>query len=282
MFPKIDSHQHFWELGRFPYEWLSAPPMEKIRKNCLPCDLEGEIQKAGIDACVFVQTQHNIEETKWALSLAEKHPFIAGIVGWVDLTSPDCEEQLLEFKKSPKFAGVRHVVHDEPDADFIVRPEVLRGLAILEKHDVAFDLLFYVEHLPHAVTLAEKFPRLRMVIDHLAKPHIKSQRLDNWLANFHAAAAYPNIYCKLSGMITEAHHEHWMPSDLTIYIEKAIQFFSPQRLMFGSDWPVCLLAGEYNRVVEALDQNLGALTPTEREAIWGRTAAYFYRLNVTT
>jgi L-fuconolactonase len=280
MFPKIDSHQHFWELGRFPYEWLEAPAVEKIRKNFLPCDLEGEIQKAGIDACVFVQTQHNLEETKWALSLAEKHPFIAGIVGWVDLASPDCEDQVLEFKQSPKFAGVRHVVHDEPDANFIVRPDVLRGLAILEKHDVAFDLLFYVEHLPHAVTLAERFPRLRMVIDHLAKPHIKSQRLDNWLANFHAAAAYPNIYCKLSGMITEAHHTDWMPTDLTIYIEKAIQCFSPQRLMFGSDWPVCLLAGEYDKVVEALDQNLGALTATEKEAIWGRTAAFFYRLDL--
>lgn len=280
MFPKIDSHQHFWELERFPYEWLKAPAVEKICQDFLPCDLERELKKAGIDSCVFVQTQHSLEETQWVLSLADANPFIAGVVGWVDLASPDCEEQLLKLKKHPKFVGVRHVVHDEPDADFIVRLEVLRGLETLEKHDVPFDLLFYVEHLPHAVTLAQKFPRLKMVIDHLAKPHIKAQRLDNWFANFHAAAAYPNIYCKLSGMITEADHGQWMPSDLTIYIEKALQCFTPQRLMFGSDWPVCLLAGGYERVVEALDQNLGALTPTEREAIWGRTAAFFYRLDV--
>jgi L-fuconolactonase len=280
MFPKIDSHQHFWELGRFDYEWLKAPPVEKICKNFLPCDLEGELQKANVDACVFVQTQHQIDETKWVLSLAKEYPFIAGVVGWVDLASPDCEDQLLELKRDPRFVGVRHVVHDEPDADFIVRPDVLRGLAVLEKHNVSFDLLFYVEHLPHAVTLAQRFPRLRLVIDHLAKPHIKSQRLDNWLKSFHEAAGYPNVYCKLSGMITEANHASWTASDLRIYVEKALQCFSPQRLMFGSDWPVCNLAGDYERVVAALEENLDALTPTEKEAIWGRTAAFFYGLDV--
>ena len=280
MFPKIDSHQHFWEMERFPYEWLKAPEVEKICKNFLPCDLEGELSAAGIDSCVFVQTQHNVEETKWVLSLAETNPFIAGVVGWVDLASPECEEQLLELKQHSKFVGVRHVVHDEPDIDFVIRPEVLRGLAALEKHNVPFDLLFFVEHLHHAITLAQRFPRLKMVIDHLAKPHIKHQRLDNWIKNFHDASSYPNLYCKLSGMVTEADHAEWTPSDLKIYIEKALQFFSPQRLMFGSDWPVCLLAGEYDRVVKALDENLGGLTDTEREAIWGRTAAFFYGLDV--
>lgn len=280
MFPKIDAHQHFWELSRFPYEWLQAPAVEKICKDFLPCDIEKELHKAGIYSCVFVQTQHDLAETKWALGLAEANPFIAGVVGWVDLASPDCEDQILELKKHPKFVGVRHVVHDEPEVDFIVRPNVMRGLGLLEKHDVPFDLLFYVEHLPHAVTVAERFPRLRLVIDHLAKPHIKAQRLDNWLSNFHAAASYPNVYCKLSGMITEADHADWTPGDLKIYVEKALQCFSPQRLMFGSDWPVCLLAGGYDRVVEALDLNLGSLTPTEKEAIWGRTAAFFYGLNV--
>lgn len=280
MFPKIDAHQHFWELNRFEYAWLEAPSLEKIRRDYLPCDLEIELKKAGVHSCVFVQTQHHIDETKWVLRLAEEHPFIVGVVGWIDLASPDCEEQLLELKQHPKFVGVRHVVHDEPDIDFIVRPDVFRGLATLEKHRVPFDLLFFVEHLPHAVTLAQQFPRLPMVIDHLAKPHIKAQRLDNWLQAFHEAAAYPNIYCKLSGMITEADHNEWTPGDLKIYIEKALQYFTPQRLMFGSDWPVCNLAGEYERVVQALDENLGALSECEKEAIWGRTAAYFYGLEV--
>jgi len=175
----IDSHQHFWQVSQpapFSYTWLDAPQLSKIKRDYLPEHLEPLIQQAGVHKTILVQTQHHLDENRWALKLAEQHHFLAGVVGWVDLASPRCEAQLLQFKDHPKFVGVRHVTQDEPDDDFIVRPDVLRGLAVLEMHRVPFDMLFFVRHLRHAVTLAEHFPGLTLVLDHLAKPRIKEQR----------------------------------------------------------------------------------------------------------
>jgi L-fuconolactonase len=227
---------------------------------------------------VFVQTQHNVEETRWVLGLAERHPFIAGVVGWVDLASPACEQQVLELRRHPKFVGVRHVTQDEPDDDFIVRPDVLRGLRVLEKHGVPFDLLFYVRHLQHAATLARELPALPMVIDHLAKPRIKEGRTDDWRPHLKAAAAFPNVYCKLSGLVTEADWRHWTAADLRPYVHAALECFGPGRCMFGSDWPVCELAAPYERVHAALIEALGPLSASERAAIFGGTARCFYDL----
>jgi L-fuconolactonase len=278
----IDAHQHFWQLSQpFDYRWLDAPTHVPIRRDYLPDDLEPLIHKAGVDRTVFVQTQHNLEENRWALGLAERHPFIAGVVGWVDLASPDCERQLLEFKDHPKFVGVRHVTQDEPDDDFIVRPDVIRGLKVLERHGVPFDLLFYVKHLRHAATLAEQLPDLPMVIDHLAKPHVREQVLDDWLPHFRAAAAFPNVYCKLSGMVTEADWSRWTAADLRPYVQMALASFGPDRLMFGSDWPVCELAATYEQVYNALLEALGPVSESERAAIFGGTAARFYRLTLS-
>src|SRR5438309_355296 len=179
---EIDAHQHFWQLSQpFNYRWLEAPALAPIRRDAVPEHLEPLLRPLPVRRTVFVQTQHDLEENRWALGLAERHDFIAGVVGWVDLASPDCERQLLEFKRHPKFVGVRHVTQDEPDDNFIVREDVLRGLRVLEKHGVPFDLLFYVKHLRHAATLARQLPGLSMVIDHLAKPHIKDRRTDDWL-----------------------------------------------------------------------------------------------------
>lgn len=278
----IDSHQHFWQRSLpppFHYAWLEAPQNAAICRDFLPEDLRPLIRHAGVAKTIFVQTQHHLEENRWALKLAEQHDFMAGVVGWVDLASPACEEQLLEFKDHPKFVGLRHVVQDEPDDDFIVRPDVLRGLAVLERHAVPFDLLFYVRHLHHARTLAERFPKLTLVLDHLAKPTIKQQRLDDWLDNFRAAARCPNVVCKLSGMVTEADWTHWNPADVKPYVQEALQAFSPQRLLFGSDWPVCELAGSYQRVFEALLEALGPLHSSDRSAIFGGNAARVYRLS---
>lgn len=210
--------------------------------------------------------------------MAEQNEFIAGVVGWVDLASEHCEEQLLEFKDHPKFVGIRHVTQDEPDNDFIVRPDVIRGLKVLQKHGVPFDLLFYVKHLKHATTLAREVPELPMVIDHLAKPKIKEGLLEDWLESFRAASQFPNVYCKLSGMITEADWQHWKPADLKPYIDTALENFGPDRCMFGSDWPVCELAGSYEDVYSALVDCLGALSPSETDAIFGGTATQFYGL----
>jgi L-fuconolactonase len=277
----IDSHQHFWQLSKpFDYTWLNAPGLAALRRDYLPQNLELHLRQVGVDRSVFVQTQHNLEETRWGLALAEEHDFIAGVVGWVDLASENCEEQLLKFKDHPKFVGIRHVTQDEPDDDFIIRDGVIRGLQVLEKHSVPFDLLFYVKHLQHAATLAEQLPDLPMVIDHLAKPRIKDQAIDDWIENFRAAARYPNVYCKLSGMITEADWKDWSPADLRPYVETALEVFGPERCMFGSDWPVCELAGSYEQVHTALAQVLGGLGESETRQILGETAAKFYRLDV--
>jgi len=274
----IDAHQHFWQLGRFDYSWMDSADLEPIRRDRLPSDLKPLIREAGVDQTIFVQTQHNVEETRWVLQLADEDDFIVGVVGWVDLASDECEAQLLEFKDNSKFVGVRHVTQDEPNDNFIIRKEVLRGLQVLEKHGIPFDLLFYVKHLHHASTLAERLPNLPMVIDHLAKPVIKDGRMDNWLDNFKRAAEFPNMYCKLSGMITEADWKSWKPADLKPYVETALEAFGPDRCMYGSDWPVCELAGTYKQVYDALCEVLGPISTSERERIFGDTAKTFYGL----
>ena len=267
---RIDAHQHFWQHSQpFDYSWQDSDEMTPIRRDFLPKDLAPQIREVGVDRTVFVQTQHNVEENRWGLELVDKHDFIAGVVGWVDLASDQCEEQLLEFKQHPKFVGIRHVTQDEPDDDFIVRPEVIRGLKVLEQHGVPFDLLFYVKHLKHAATLARELPGLPMVIDHLAKPRIKDGAMDDWIDNFKAAAELPNVYCKLSGMITEADWQNWMPSDLKPYVDTALECFGVERCMYGSDWPVCELAGTYQQVHSALVEVLGSITESEEEAIFG-------------
>jgi len=275
----IDAHQHFWQLSKpFNYAWLDAPANVPIKRDFLPEHLQELIAATPIRQTIFVQTQHNLEENRWVLDLAQRHAFIAGVVGWVDLASTACEEQLLEFKAQPRFVGVRHITQDEPDDDFIVRPDILRGLKVLEKHNVPFDLLFYVKHLRHVPTLARHVPALPMVIDHLAKPNIKDRRLDDWLPHFRAAAKYPNVFCKLSGMITEADWRNWTAADLKPYVQTALDAFGPERCMFGSDWPVCELAGSYQQVVAALIEALGPISAEEQRQIFGGTASRFYKL----
>jgi L-fuconolactonase len=275
----IDAHQHFWQLSQpFDYRWLDSDANRPIRRDFLPEHLEPLLKAAGIERSIFVQTQHNVAENRWALGLADQYPYIAGVVGWIDLAHPACEEQLVEFRRHPKFVGVRHITQDEPDDDFIVRPDLLRGLKVLEKRDVPFDLLFYVKHLRHAEALARQLPNLRMVIDHLAKPRIKDRGIDDWLPNFRRAAAHPNVYCKLSGMMTEAAWHAWQPSDLRPYVDAALECFGPRRLMFGSDWPVCELGGTYTEFHAALRELLAELSSPERDAIFGDTARRFYQL----
>ncbi|MBT5019758.1 amidohydrolase family protein [bacterium] len=277
----IDAHQHFWDRSLpFDYEWLKAPKHTKINNDFLPEDLAKNISQVGVEKTVFVQTQHNLEENRWALKLAEENPYIAGVVGWVDLASPECEEQLLEFKGNSKFVGIRHITQDEPNDDFIIQDDVRRGLKVLEKHGVPFDLLFYVKHLKHAAPLAKEFPNLPMVIDHLAKPRIKEQVTEDWVDNFQEVAKQPNVYCKLSGMVTEADWENWKPADLKPYVEIALEAFTPARCMYGSDWPVCELAASYSEVFNALKEIVGSLSETEQEAIFGETAKSFYDLEV--
>ena len=276
----IDAHQHFWQRqpAPFDYDWLESPGHAAICRDFLPPHLLPHLEQAGIDRTVLVQTQHHLEENRWALKLADKFDFIAGVVGWVDLASTDCEDQLLQFLDHPRFVGIRHVTQDEPDENFIVRDEIIAGLQILQKHRCPFDLLFYHQHLRHAATLGRLLPDLPMVIDHLAKPRIREQHSGEWRRELQRAAAMPNIFCKLSGMITEADWDNWKPADLKPYVETALEAFGPDRCMFGSDWPVCELAGSYQQVHQALVEVLGPISGDEQQQLFGGTAAHFYRL----
>jgi L-fuconolactonase len=277
MFEIIDAHHHFWEIGRFDYTWMDSPTMLPLRRNFLPENLSSILQRLNVNRTVFVQTISNIEENRWVLSLIDRHDFLAGMVGWVDLTSDMVEEQLDEFADHPKFSGVRHQTHDEPDG-WLDRADVLRGLGVLARRFLPFDLLLFPKHLKHVPELARRFPELPMVINHMAKPSIKEGRFDDWEIGFREAARCENVYCKLSGMTTEADRVHWKPADLRPYIEIALEAFGPSRLMFGSDWPVCTLAGGYERALSALQTAVGSLSETEQAAIFGKTAKQFYNL----
>ena len=274
---KIDAHQHFWDLQRFDYPWLQAEALKPIRQTYLPVDLRPHLDQCGIDYSIFVQTRHALDETRWVLELCAEYPFLAGVVGWVDLQSPECADQLDELQTHPHFLGVRHVIQDEPDDNFATHPATLRGLKLLEQRGVPFDLLFFVKHLPHAVTIAEACPELTLVLDHLSKPRIQAQSLTDWEANFRAAARYPNMNCKLSGLVTEANWEHWSVADFRPYLEIALEAFGPSRLMFGSDWPVCELAASYTEVFGLLTEFIACLSADEQAAILGGTAARVYR-----
>ena len=275
----IDAHQHFWQRGRFKGDvWLDEPRHKPISGSYLPEDLAPLLHWNGVDGSVFVQTQHDVAENRWALDLAKKHSFILGVVGWVDLASPKCEEQLLEFKSEKKFVGIRHITQGEPDDNFIVRDDVVRGLKVLEKHQVPFDLLFYVKHLKHAATLAKQLPGLPMVIDHLAKPRIKDHVTEGWIEHLKAAAKFPNVHCKLSGMVTEADWNAWTAADLKPYVQAALEAFGPDRCMYGSDWPVCLLAAPYPKQIQALKEALGPQSEADQAKIFGGNAEKFYGL----
>ena len=262
----------------FDHAWLAEPQHTAIHKTYLPEDLEPLLRASGVDQAIFVQTQHDVEENRWVLGLAEQNSFLAGVVGWVDLTSDACEDQLSEFKDHPKFVGIRHITQGESDDDFIVRPDVLAGLKVLQRHGVPFELLFFAKHLKHAPTVAAHVPDLPLVIDHLSKPNIKERQFDQWAVDIQAAAAHPNVFCKLSGMITEADWENWTPEDLRPYVETVLEAFGPQRCMYGSDWPVCELAGSYAQVYSALDDIVGTLSKTDKAQIFGGTAQKFYGL----
>jgi L-fuconolactonase len=275
---RIDAHVHLWWIAAYDSSWMVGP-YARLRRDFVVEDLEQGLQAAGIDGAVFVQAQHRLEDNDKVLDLADRHPAIRGVVGWVDLTDPEVEATLERYRSRRHFVGIRHITHDEPDEDWILRPDVQRGLAVLERHGVPFDLLFRPCHLRHAATLADRFPNLPLVIDHLAKPAIRDGAVDDWLPAFREAARRDNLFCKLSGMVTEADHERWTPADLAPYVEHALEAFGPERLMFGSDWPVCLVAGaDQVRVLGALEQNLARLSAPERAAILGGTAKRFYRL----
>jgi L-fuconolactonase len=274
---RIDAHHHFWEIGRYTYPWMDES--SRVWRHFAPSDFEPLLQEHRIDRSILVQTICSVPETRWFLDLADRHPFIGGVVGWVDLTDLQVSATLEEFIRHPKFAGIRHPVHDELDPCWLLRPDVQGGLAALERRHIPYDLLIRSEHLQPSLEVARKFSELPLVIDHIAKPDIRTKAWDDWAPGMKELSECPNVYCKLSGMITEADWDQWKPEDLRPYIRHVIDCFGPRRVMFGSDWPVCLLAGSYDRMIEALEVNLSDLPADELEAIFGGTAADFYEVS---
>jgi L-fuconolactonase len=272
---RIDAHQHFWDLDRFSYPWMPPAP-SKLRQNCLPKDLAPILERNNFDGSIAVQATTLAEEAPWLLDLASQHALILGVVAWVDLTDPRLGATLDELQKSPKFRGVRHPVHDEADLNWLVREDVIAGLRELARRDLPYDLLLFPEHLPLVPRLAEQVPELRMVIDHIAKPKIARGQMEGWAQGMERAAEIPQVYAKLSGMITEADPTNWKAEHLVPFVKHVYNLFGPDRLMFGSDWPVCLLAGTWKEVLAAFTQSLGPLPQEARSKLLGETAERFY------
>jgi L-fuconolactonase len=274
---KIDTHQHFWAYNATEYPWM-GPGMDALRRDYLPPDLAPLLRATGMDGTVSVQARQTLAESFWLLELAGQYPFLKGVVGWVDLRSPVVEEQLTRLATYPKLRGVRHVVHDEPDDHFMMRPDFLRGISKLAKFKLTYDLLLYPRHVPVAVELVKRFPEQPFVVDHIAKPLIKGHKLTPWEVDIRVLATFENVYCKVSGMVTEADWKNWKLTDFNPYLDVILESFGTKRIMIGSDWPVCTLSASYKDVIQIPTEYFQQLSSEEKANIWGENAKHFYGL----
>jgi L-fuconolactonase len=275
----IDAHQHFWVYNHDEYGWIDDS-MAALRRNFLPADLNPELSRNDFAGSVAVQARQTLEETRWLLELADSAPTILGVVGWVDLCSPQAHSQLTAYAKNPKLVGIRHIVQSEPDDQFLLQLDFLRGISLLEEFDLAYDILIYPRHLPVAAEFVARFPRQRFVLDHLAKPQIKLREIDAWAKGISRLATFPNVFCKLSGLVTESDWQNWREEQITPYLGVAFECFGADRLMIGSDWPVCLVAASHTRTIEVVKNYLSAHSPEVREVVLGGNAQRFWRLRI--
>jgi L-fuconolactonase len=277
----IDAHHHFWDPARADYPWMSPDELARIRRAFDPDDLRPLLAEQGVERTILVQTRSSLDETREFLAIADEVDFVAGVVGWVDLADPAVGDVIAELRSEPGgrgLVGVRHQVHDEPDPDWLARGDVRRGLHAVAAAGLAYDLLVRSRELPAALAAVRELPELRFVIDHLAKPPIRERALEPWAGLVSGFASLPNAWCKVSGMVTEADWRHWHVEDLRPYVQHALAVFGPDRLLFGSDWPVCLLAASYGDVVDAASAALGGVVDEDRARIFGGNAALVYRL----
>jgi L-fuconolactonase len=273
----IDAHQHFWKYNPQRDRWITDE-MSMLKRDFLPKDLTTELRANGIDRCVAVQADPSEAETEFLLNLAAQHSWIAGVVGWLDLSSAKLPERLAHFSQFKKLRGLRHIVQSEPDDRFMLREEFCRGIARLKDFDLTFDILIYPRQLPAAIELVNKFPEQRFVLDHMAKPSIRTGEIDSWTKQIRIFASHPGVFCKISGLVTEANWKAWRPAEFDPYLDVVSDAFGPDRLMFGSDWPVCLLAASYHRVRDLVTQYTVKLPTPGREKIFGLNAIEFYGL----
>ena len=274
---RIDAHQHFWRYDAARDKWITDA-MSVLRRDYLPQDLEPELARNHVDATIAVQADQSEKETEFLLDLAQRHSFIAGVVGWIDLRSPKLEERLRHFSQFERLVGFRHIVQAERDDCFLLQHDFMRGLRQLQPYDYTYDLLVYPRQLPAAVELAARLPDQRFVLDHLGKPEIRSGQRGGWRQQIRDLAAQPNVSCKLSGIVTEADWSSWTVDQCKPCLDAVFESFGPQRLMFGSDWPVCLLAANYSQVLELVLNYASQCAPSQQEAILGGNATRFYRI----
>lgn len=274
---KIDSHQHFWQYDPDKHGWIDDE-MRVLKRDFMPPDLKKELEKVPINGCVAVQAEQSEEETEFLLGLAEEYDFIKGVVGWMDLCDDDLLRRLEHYIFNSKLKGLRHVVQDEPDDRFLMRDEFLKGIKKLIDFDLTYDILIFARHLPVAIEFANIFPDQKFVLDHIGKPEIKEGNITNWEKGIRELAQHPLMYCKVSGIITEADLDNWNPDNVRPYLDVVFDAFGTDRLMFGSDWPVCTLAGSYEDVYRLVSNYIDEFSEQQKEMILGGNAKQFYDL----
>ncbi|RXK61544.1 amidohydrolase [Lacibacter luteus] len=277
----IDTHQHFWKYDPVNYSWINDD-MQVIRRDFLPGDLAVVLNENKVQGCVAVQANQTEEETDWLIVLAAKNDFIKGIVGWVDLRSDKIEDRLRHYMQFEKLVGFRHVLQGE-EPSFMLQKDFLNGISKLDQFGFAYDILIFPHHLEAALQLVEQFPQQRFVVDHAAKPYIKDGKIDDpiaigWKAGMQQLAEHNNVYCKISGMVTEADWKSWTADQLKPYLDVVVECFGIDRIMFGSDWPVCLVASSYNRWIETVQEYFSSFTKEEQEKVFSSNAIKFYQL----
>lgn len=277
---KIDAHQHFWRYDARQYPWIAEG--SPLQRDWLPADLAAVQMPLGFDGAIAVQARQSVEESEWLLGLADSDPRILGVVGWVDLRSERVGEDLDRLGRHPRWVGVRHVAQDEPDDRFLVRDDFVRGVSGLRERGLVYELLIYPRQLTAAIELVERLPEQAFVLDHAAKPCIREGSMEPWASQVRELARHGNVSCKVSGLVTEADHRAWRPEELRPYLEVVAEAFGPGRLMFGSDWPVCLLAAGYERVVEVVEGLVATWDPRHRAALFGGNAVRVYGLTSRT
>lgn len=274
---RIDAHQHFWYFNPERDTWITED-MAVLKRDFLPNDLKPLLQRHRLDGCVAVQADMSENETKFLLELADRHNSIKGVVGWLDLCSTTINDRLIYFSSYKKLKGLRHIVQAEPDG-FMLRDDFQRGISALESRDLTYDILVFPHQLEEAIALVKTFPKQKFILDHCAKPYIKDQKIKDWQAHIEQLAAFENVACKISGLITEADWQHWNVRSIEPYLDVVFKAFGSQRILFGSDWPVCLLVGTYDVWIELVETYISRLSETEQQHVMGLNATVWYDLN---
>lgn len=274
---RIDAHQHFWIFDPVRDSWIDET-MAAIQRDFLPADLKPILDRHQIDGCVAVQADQSETETDFLLNHAAENDFIKAVVGWVDLRADNIEERLEQYSRFKKLKGFRHVLQGDPDRALMLKPEFTRGIKALQKHGFTYDILIFPDQLVYAEELVKSFPEQKFVIDHIAKPYIKRQEIEGWKRDIAAIARHENVWCKVSGMVTEADWQNWQEADFTPYLDVVFEHFGTERLMFGSDWPVCNVAGGYDRMISIVKNYTSKLSENEWADFWGNNAVGFYNI----